>query len=135
MSDVTVETLQEATVQMIAWCICSALNQLTMKNIAHRDLKLANVLITEDYKVKLADFGFSKQTELSMMTTFCGTPITMAPEIFDGKNYRKENCDTWSLGVIVYQMLFGDAPWVPKENSGMQGLSESIKEKELRFNE
>jgi serine/threonine-protein kinase ULK/ATG1 len=64
-------------------------------------------LITEDCKLKLADFGFSKQTDHSLMNTFCGTPITMAPEIFEKKTYRKENCDTWSLGIIVYQMLFG----------------------------
>jgi serine/threonine protein kinase len=47
---------------MVTWCICSALSELHKNNTVHRDLKLANILITDDYQVKLADFGFSKQS-------------------------------------------------------------------------
>jgi serine/threonine protein kinase len=49
------------------------------KNIAHRDLKLSNILITDDYQLKLADFGFSKDLEEGYFTSFCGTPLSMAP--------------------------------------------------------
>jgi serine/threonine protein kinase len=52
---------------------------LHRREIAHRDLKLANVLITDDYKLKLADFGFSKQCDNNLMKTFCGSPLAMAP--------------------------------------------------------
>ena len=129
MLESKVGTLQETTVQMAAWCICCALHELSKNNIAHRDLKLANILITEDYRLKLADFVFSKQTEDSLMKSQCGTPITMAPEILEKKLYKKENCDTWSLGIIVYQMLFGEAPWMPRsgEKGGMDGLVEAIR--------
>jgi serine/threonine-protein kinase ULK/ATG1 len=51
-------------------------------NIVHRDLKLQNILINENYDIKLADFGFAKLKEESqILKSYCGTPITMAPEI------------------------------------------------------
>jgi serine/threonine protein kinase len=45
-----------------------------------------------------------------MMRTYCGTPITMAPEILQGKPYDKK-CDIWSLGVILFQLVFGKLPF------------------------
>ena len=45
-----------------------------------------------------------------MMKTYCGTPITMAPEILLGRPYDKK-CDVWSLGVILFQLLFGRLPF------------------------
>lgn len=45
-----------------------------------------------------------------MMSTYCGTPITMAPEILKGKPYDKK-CDLWSLGVILFQLTFGKLPF------------------------
>lgn len=113
---------------MIAWSICSALHELLRNNIAHRDLKLANLLITEDYKVKLADFGLSNEaTSDALLKTICGSPLTMAPELLDNKPYRKENCDTWSLGIIVYQMLFGEAPWLPADSSAINVIKSLLK--------
>lgn len=48
--------------------------------IVHRDLKLHNILVTEDFEVKLADFGFAKLLEHNeFLTSFVGTPLTMAP--------------------------------------------------------
>ena len=80
--------------------------------IAHRDIKLANILLRKDYTIKLADFGFAKEesTEQVMMKTYCGTPITMAPQILKGKPYDKK-CDLWSLGVILFQLVFGKLPF------------------------
>lgn len=83
------------------------------KGIAHRDLKLANILLKKDLTIKLADFGFAKEqssTEEVMMKTYCGTPITMAPEILKGKPYDKK-CDLWSLGVILFQLIYGKLPF------------------------
>ena len=44
--------------------------------------------------------------------SYCGTPITMAPEILNGMPYS-DKCDIWSLGVIIYQLLFGVPPFNP----------------------
>lgn len=54
---------------------------LHLNNIVHRDLKLANILINEQMQIKLADFGFAKLMDDELMESYCGTPITMAPEI------------------------------------------------------
>jgi serine/threonine-protein kinase ULK/ATG1 len=98
--------------------ILEALVELHKKKIAHRDLKLANILITDDYKLKLADFGFSKDYESGYMKTFCGSPITMAPEILKRETYN-EKCDVWSLGVITYMLLYRIPPFLPTKAEGM----------------
>lgn len=104
--------------------ILSGLNNVFLimdqKNIVHRDLKLKNVLITlkkskDDSEInfipKLSDFGFSKIMDESDITrTKLGTPVTMAPEILSGKEYTKK-CDIWSLGVMMFQLLFKTLPF------------------------
>lgn len=68
----------------------------------HRDLKLANILVGAGFEVKIADFGFAKLKEDDkLFKSTLGTPITMGPEILDGKKYN-EKCDIWSLGIIIY---------------------------------
>lgn len=76
-------------------------------NIAHRDLKLTNILIDEDYAVKIIDFGFAcEANELHRM--YCGTPSYMAPEIVEKKYYLPKPTDIWSLGVVLFKLLSGE---------------------------
>jgi serine/threonine-protein kinase ULK/ATG1 len=58
------------------------------KKIAHRDLKLANILINDQYQLKLADFGLSKDMQDGWMRSFCGSPVTMAPEVLKREKYN-----------------------------------------------
>ena len=87
-------------------------------NIAHRDIKLNNILIKylnekhTKYKVLLSDYGVSNQ--LNSMTgrykTYTGAHIIMAPEILEGEEYNNK-CDLWSLGVIIYQLYTKKIPY------------------------
>lgn len=90
--------------------------------IVHRDLKLANILVSTNFQIKLADFGFAKfMEEENYLTSYCGTPLTMAPEILRREKYN-EKCDVWSVGVIIYQMAFGKAPFVPPKGGNIYDL-------------
>ena len=104
--------------------ILDILNQLNntfkiMKanNIVHRDLKLANILIkykdseNKKFIVKLTDYGISRQLNYgSQFSSNKGTLNTMAPEVLNGEKYN-DKCDLWSLGVIIYQLLFKEYPY------------------------
>ena len=58
----------------------------------------------------MADFGISKILSEEMLTTNCGTPIYMAPEIWRGEDYDSK-VDIWSLGVVMYYLLSGSHPF------------------------
>ena len=77
--------------------------------ILHRDLRPANVLVSESGVVKVADFGTSRLLEKSHATTVIGSPPYMAPEQFQGRAVLPS--DIYSVGVILYQMLTGTLPY------------------------
>ena len=82
------------------------------KGFAHRDLKLENILITENNDVKIGDFGLSnKLTAGQLMETSCGSLRYAAPEILKGKRYSGELIDIWSCGIILYTLLCGHHPF------------------------
>ena len=86
--------------------------------IAHRDLKLENILVNyieTGYIFKISDFGSSRQliTLSKKMKTMAGTLNFMAPEILEGKEYNNE-CDLWSLGIIIYLLFFKKHPYDEK---------------------
>ena len=75
-------------------------------DIAHRDLKPENLLYAtkeEGSIIKVSDFGLARFITEDIMTTQCGTPGYVAPEIIIGKGYDKM-IDFWSVGVIIYIM-------------------------------
>jgi eukaryotic-like serine/threonine-protein kinase len=77
--------------------------------ILHRDLRPANVLVSESGVVKVADFGTSRLLEKSHATTVIGSPPYMAPEQFQGRAVLAS--DLYSVGVLLYQMLTGALPY------------------------
>ena len=122
----------EAEAMTIFNQIIKGLNSVIQLNIIHRDLKPQNILFHEG-KVKIADFGFCKQLESrkDLSKTILGSPIYMAPEILLGEEYTMK-ADIWSLGVMLYEMLYGKCPF---EGKNIAQLIDLIHEYDLNFPE
>ncbi|KAJ8325446.1 ATP binding [Batrachochytrium dendrobatidis] len=95
--------------------ILCGIEYLHSKNIIHRDVKGANMLIDNEGRVKISDFGISKKNEYmayQRMTRMSlqGSIYWMAPEVARGKGYSAK-VDIWSLGCLVLEMLTGEHPW------------------------
>lgn len=90
-------------------------------NIIHRDIKLENILIeSETMIIKIIDFGFSvKVSSDKKLNIFCGTPSYMAPEIVKKTEYFGKSADIWSLGILLYVMLFGKFPFRGKDDNDL----------------
>jgi len=90
--------------------ICNAVDHAHRHGVIHRDLRPANVLVTENDMLKVADFGTSRFLEIAALgTTVIGSPPYMAPEQFHGKAVFAS--DIYSVGVTMYQMLTGMLPY------------------------
>lgn len=82
------------------------------RGVLHRDIKLDNILLSEDMQVKLCDFGVSRfMAKGEIVAERCGTPAYIAPEIINGKGYVDFTPDIWSLGVLLYAMTTGTIPF------------------------
>ncbi|EIW77634.1 Pkinase-domain-containing protein [Coniophora puteana RWD-64-598 SS2] len=95
------------------------------QGIVHRDLKPENILLTSTNPpvVKIADFGLAKAiSHASGLKTFCGTEAYLAPEIAKRKNAKKYDklVDSWSVGVIIFQMLTGRLPFIKGASPDVQ---------------
>ncbi|XP_026326941.1 testis-specific serine/threonine-protein kinase 6-like isoform X2 [Hyposmocoma kahamanoa] len=89
--------------------IISGIYYIHTLNIAHRDLKCENILITANYNVKITDFGFARnvrQRDKDVLSeTYCGSLSYAAPEVLKGVPYLPKYADMWSIGIILYTML------------------------------
>ncbi|KAL4714398.1 hypothetical protein ACJJTC_017693 [Scirpophaga incertulas] len=89
--------------------IISGIQYIHTMNIAHRDLKCENILITANYNVKITDFGFARYVRHRdrdiLSDTYCGSLSYAAPEVLKGMPYLPKQADMWSIGIILYTML------------------------------
>ncbi|XP_040049209.2 calcium/calmodulin-dependent protein kinase type 1D isoform X1 [Gasterosteus aculeatus] len=93
--------------------VLQAVSYLHENGIVHRDLKPENILYysqAENSKIMISDFGLSKMVDHDIMSTACGTPGYVAPEVLAQKPYSKA-VDCWSIGVITYILLCGYPPF------------------------
>jgi serine/threonine protein kinase len=104
--------LDEPTAASIFKQVASAVALCHSFGIAHRDLKLDNILIDQFPHVKVSDLGLCGYlSEDALMQTFCGSPCYSAPECLCRVEYDGRLADVWSLGVILYLLLVGRPPW------------------------
>ena len=104
-------------------CICKGMNIAQLANVVHRDLKPGNILINKDNMVKIVDFGLAAaashaDSRLTKTGILVGTPTYMAPEQVRGKAIDSRT-DIYALGVIMYEIFTGRAPYVSEETLGI----------------
>lgn len=104
--------IKEKFAQFYFCQLANGLKYLSQHNIIHRDIKPRNILLTDNRKIlKIADFGFATNFKnQSLHETICGSPLYMAPEIMNNNMYNNQT-DLWSIGMILYEMLFGTHPY------------------------
>lgn len=84
---------------------------LHAKNIAHRDIKLDNIIYDPQTElVKIIDFGFATVSK-DPLKVFCGTPSYMAPEIVAKQSYFGSAADLWAVGIVMFVLLTGNLPF------------------------
>lgn len=94
--------------------MASALRYLHRKHVIHRDIKPENILVGIHGEIKISDFGWSVHAPNNRRNTLCGTLDYLPPEMVkpgSKDNWYTEKVDLWSLGVLMYEFLVGEAPF------------------------
>ncbi|TQS37798.1 hypothetical protein Golomagni_01715 [Golovinomyces magnicellulatus] len=94
--------------------MAAALKYLHKKHVMHRDIKPENILVGIHGEIKISDFGWSVHAPNNRRNTMCGTLDYLPPEMIkpgSQDNYYSEKVDLWSLGVLTYELLVGEAPF------------------------
>ncbi|OAA33133.1 serine/threonine-protein kinase Eg2 [Moelleriella libera RCEF 2490] len=94
--------------------MASALRYLHRKHVIHRDIKPENILVGIHGELKISDFGWSVHAPNNRRKTLCGTLDYLPPEMIrpgSSDNYYTDKVDLWSLGVLTYEFLVGEAPF------------------------
>lgn len=136
LTDETAGKFTEQEAAQIMQKLFHAISHWHSHGITHRDLKPENIMYKSksdksNAEIKIIDFGLSKfkSANQSKMKTTWGTPYYVAPEVLDGSGYGQE-CDIWSLGVIMYILLSG---YLPFFGSTLADIYDKIMEKEASF--
>ena len=123
-------TFDECRAARYTYALASAIRHCHAKGVIHRDIKPENLLLDGSDNLKIADFGWSVHAVRSNRRgTVCGTLDFLAPEMCEGERYDS-SVDVWSIGVLLYEMLFGAPPF---EESTEYHTKERIKLVDLTF--
>ncbi|KAG0034219.1 hypothetical protein BGZ81_005758 [Podila clonocystis] len=109
--------IEEKCIAVIAREVLQALGYLHKHGIIHRDIKAANILLTDEGRVQLCDFGVAGQVTMNSLkrNSFVGTPYWMAPEVIkEGQTYDYK-ADIWSFGITIYEIATGNPPFADQD--------------------
>jgi serine/threonine protein kinase len=124
--------LSEEETRLLCMQLLEGLEYLHSLQVMHRDLKLANLFLSEDKtELLIGDFGLAVklQHELDSHSTFCGTPNYMAPEIVNHLTYNAKS-DLFSFGCIVYACLAGSPPF---ESQSVEVTLKKVRESDYKI--
>ncbi|KAL8187698.1 UNVERIFIED_CONTAM: hypothetical protein K2H54_054120 [Gekko kuhli] len=111
-------SMDEPLASFIFRQLVSAVCYLRSRNILHRDIKDENIIIAEDFTIKLVDFGSAAYLEPDkLFYTFCGTIEYCSPEVLSGNPYLGPELEMWSLGITLYTLVFGENPFCELEET------------------
>lgn len=128
-------SFSEKNARYVVRNILTGIEYLHSKGIAHRDLKPENIMMVDENSIdiKIADFGLSRVVDDgSFMSTLCGTPNYVAPEVIQHKGYTS-SVDIWSIGVITYALLSSKLPFYSSKKDGLGSLYAKIIKGEFEF--
>ncbi|KAK4377599.1 hypothetical protein RND71_003895 [Anisodus tanguticus] len=113
--------------------LISAVDYCHSRGVYHRDLKLENILLDENWDLKVTDFGLSAVSDQiqpdGLLHTLCGTPAYVAPEILEKKGYNGAKVDIWSCGIILFVL---NAGYLPFTDSNLMVMYRKIYKGEFR---
>jgi serine/threonine protein kinase len=109
-----VTKFQEDQTAIYIAALAEALDYLHTKHVIHRDIKPENLLLDSTGEIKIADFGWSVHAPNNRRKTLCGTLDYLPPEMVEGKEHDHA-VDLWTLGVLCYEFLVGQPPFLATE--------------------
>ncbi|XP_022528859.2 PAS domain-containing serine/threonine-protein kinase isoform X1 [Astyanax mexicanus] len=116
--------LDEPLASYIFRQLVSAVTYLRGKSVLHRDIKDENIIINTLFHIKLIDFGSATTLEPGkLFHTFCGTLEYCSPEVLQGNPYEGPELEMWSLGVLLYTLLFSENPFSTVEETILAKLN------------
>ncbi|KAJ3036430.1 hypothetical protein HDV00_002755 [Rhizophlyctis rosea] len=115
--------------------LVEAVTYLHSSGICHRDIKPANLLISGDGHVKVADFGVAGLFKERELLPLAGDASCMPPEVFSGKGVIDVKTDAWSIGLILYGLIYNSCPYaIPRVHPSQQNeIAEHIMRAEFNF--